>query len=281
MVGSPFSRAVRAAALLASMALVGGLIGMGWEQAIDTQAEAPDPEPLTQSEEPLKPAGPRQRSSEEEAILQRVLSHFPPYPRGSRPEVLAADYLGAKVPIAAVWLATEDSPDEVLEHYRQVLEEKGLPPIGQRYNPHAGFVGYWDPESEEVFLVSTLAQGGETLVFVSVAQVAALVEDSKFVPEWFPLPPRLEEPMALSLSLEGVKQHTASGFIPVSSLGVSADSYRALLVAQGWTVAAERQPHVNEVELDIHRDQVQGTALLKHTPMSPRVHLFLSLRERP
>lgn len=280
MQSGAFSPVARAVSMLASVALVGGLIGLGWEQALYEPSEAADLEPVALPGAAPAPGPRRERPLEEEAVLQRVLSHFPPYPRGSRPEVLAADYLGSKAPIAAVWLTTGDAPDDVLEHYRQVLEDQGLPAIGQRYNSRAGFVGYWNPESEEVFLVSTLAQGGETLVFVSTAQVAALLEDSEFVPGWFPLPARLEEPMALSLALEGTTQHTASGRIPAASLKAGIEDYLSVLEAQGWTVEAQRQSRENEVELEIRRERIQGTASLKRTPPASHVQLFLSLQER-
>jgi hypothetical protein len=281
MAKSALSLTLRVAALFASVSLVGGIIGFGWEQTVYEVPEAPGLEALRSPEDAPEPAVSVRRSPEEEAVLKRALSRFPPYPRGGRPEVLAADYLGPKAPIAVAWLTTRDSPDQVLEYYRQVLKEKGLPAIGQRYNPRAGFVGYWSPESQEVFLVSVIAQGGETLVFVSAAQVAALVQGPAFVPQWLPLPPQLEQRMALSLSLEGATQHTASGLISTSSLREGADTYRALLAEQGWSVEAERQPEVNEVELEIRREGTQGTAVLKHTPLASRVQLFVSLRERP
>lgn len=190
MPGAERSFAVRALALLFSTAVVGGLIGFTWEppghQASRERSDSPEPLPLEDS--PVPP-GRARRSPGEQAILQRVFSHFPPYPRAGRPEVLAADYQGPRAPMAVAWLSTLDSPDQVLEHYRQVLEEKGLPALGLRYNAHAGFVGYWSPDSEEVYLVSVLAQGGETLVFVSAGQPGPLLEEPELrlflpIPEW-------------------------------------------------------------------------------------------------
>jgi len=83
------------------------------------------------------------------------------------------------------------------------------------------------------------------------------------------------------VTLEGTTQHTASGLIPAPSLGAGTEGYLAVLAAQGWTVEAQRQPQANQVELDIRRERIQGTALLKHRPLAPSVHLFLSLQERP
>jgi hypothetical protein len=281
MSGLTNSPGVRASALLFSVAVVGGLIGFTWEHA----AHDPSFEPDVVSEEfpdegPFELLGERQRSPEEEASLQRALSHFPPYPRASRPEVLAVDYLGQNAPIAVAWLTTQDTPDQVLEHYRQVLKEQGLPAIGQRYNTHAGFVGYWSPESDEVFLVSVLAQGGETLMFVSSGNLTSLLEQKGLVPNWLPLPAQLEQQAFLSFAFEGVTQHTLSGVVSVRPLEEVAEAYQALLASQGWSIGAVSAGE-DELEFEVRRGQIQGTASLRRNAVEPVVHVFLSLLERP
>jgi hypothetical protein len=228
----------------------------------------------------FEPLGKPVRSPEEELALQRALSHFPPYPRASRPEVLAVDYLGPQAPISVAWLTTKDTPDQVLEHYRQLLEEKELPVVGVRYSEHAGFVGYLDTESTDVYLVSVLAQGGETLMFVSAGSLVSLLEGGGRAPEWLPLPPQLEQQASLSFTLEGATQHTLSGVVPVRLLEEVADTYRTLLSSQGWSIGAVHLGE-REMEFEVSRGQVQGTASLRRHPEAPEVHLFLSLLERP
>ena len=196
MKSSSPSPTVRVLALLLSLAAVGALLGLGLENVLH---EHPDALPSLASDEALL-MPPRQpmRSSEEEALLARTLSHFPPYPRASRPEPLVADFLGPASPIAVAWFSTPDAPNTVLEHYRQVLLEAGLPVIEQQLEAHAGYVGYWSPASEEVRLVSVLPQGEETLVFISAGQVGPLLEDPSHLPEaLLSLHPR--EPFPLSI----------------------------------------------------------------------------------
>ncbi len=280
MSGLSHSPRVRVAALLVSVAIAGGLIGFTWEHARHEATSRPDDASQEFLEtDTLELLGKPRRSIEEEAALQRALSHFPPYPRASRPEVLAVDYLGPDAPIAVAWLTTKDAPDQVLEHYRRVLKDKGLPAMGQRYNAHAGFVGYWDLESSEVFLVSVLAQGGETLLFVSSGSMTSLLEGDGPVPEWLPLPPQMEQRTSLSFALEGATQHTLSGIIPTQPLEEVADAYQALLTSQGWSIGAIHSGQ-SEREFEVRRGQIQGTALLRRQPKGPEIHLFLSLMER-
>jgi hypothetical protein len=281
MSGLRRSPMVRAPALLLLVAVVGGLIGFTWEHAThEATSESDDALEQLPAEDTFELRGEPRRSPEEEAVLQRALSHFPPYPRASRPEVLAVDYLGQNAPIAAVWLTTKDAPDQVLEHYRQVLKERELPVIGQRYNARAGFVGYWSPESGEVFLVSVLAQGGETLLFVSSGRVASLLEGDRPVPEWLPLPPQMEQRAFLSFTLEGTTQHTLSGIVPMRPLEEVADAYQALLASQGWRIGAVHSSE-REREFEVRRGQIQGTVSLRRHDAGPEIQLLLSLQEHP
>ncbi|MBN1208373.1 MAG: hypothetical protein JXB05_26165 [Myxococcaceae bacterium] len=282
MSGSGPTPAVRVSALLFSVAVVGGLLGFTWEHATyEATREGPDVEEGLRSEDALALPGRGRRSPLEEAVLQRALSHFPPYPRGNRPEVLAADYLGSGAPISVAWLSTSDSSDQVLEHYRKALAEQGLPAIGLRYNANAGFVGYWSLSSKEVYLVSTLAQQGETLVFVSAGQVGSLAEGLGRVPAWIPLPPRLEQRVGLSFTLEGTTQHMVSGVVSESSWEKVADAYRAVLVGQGWSIEATRQLAGGGAELTLRRGSIQGTVSLQRDLSASGVQLFLSFLEQP
>lgn len=272
------SLGMRTAALLFSMATVGGLIGFGWERVTYEPPREEAPEEFVSDDTLLALRGAPKRPPEEEELLRRALSHFPPYPRGSRPEVLAGDYLGPNAPISVAWLSTRDSPGQVLEHYRQQLLDAGLPVIGQRQGENAGFVGYWSPATQEVYLVSVLAQGGETLVFISAGQPGPLLESPAPVPEWIPLPSRLEQPLALTFKLEGTTQYTVSGQVRTGSLEEVASSFQSVLLQEGWSVEVVQPPEGPAAELSLHRGDVRGTAVLRREPPSRAVHLLVSLR---
>ncbi|HYO57627.1 hypothetical protein [Archangium sp.] len=277
MVGEP-RPAVRAVALLFSMAVAGGLIGFGWERL--TYEEPEDPlERVTPDDLRVQPAR-NSRSPWEETILQRALSHFPPYPRGSRPEVLAADYLGTEVPIAVVWFTTRDTPDQVLAHYNGTLLDAGLPSLGKRYSEHAGYVGYWSPASEEVHLVSVLAQGGETLVFVSSGWMEPLLEGSPKVPEWIPLPTDAEDASALVFQLEGATQYTVSARVPEGTVVEVETFFREELGKRGWSVRELHAPDGSGAELEVRRGAVFGMVMLRRQPPTSEVMISLSLTER-
>ncbi|WP_375764876.1 hypothetical protein NR798_24470 [Archangium gephyra] len=272
--------AVRAVALLFSMAVAGGLIGFAWERFAYVQPA--DPIERVTQEDMLTQPEPAQlsRSPWEAGILERALSHFPPYPHGSRPEVLAADYLGQDAPIAVVWFTTQDSPDQVLTHYSATLVDAGLPAMGHRYNENAGYVGYWSPATKEVHLVSALAQGGETTVFVSSGQMAPLLEGTPQVPQWIPMPAAAEDASALNFQLEGATQYTVSARVPESTVAQAETYFREDFEKKGWTVTELHAPDDVGAELEVRRGAVFGLVMLRRQMPSPDVMVHLSLTER-
>ncbi|HEX8440674.1 hypothetical protein [Archangium sp.] len=272
--------AVRVLSLLFSVVVVGGLIGFGSERL--TYAEPLEPLDALEQALPEEAApAPARRTAEEEALLRRALSHFPPYPRGGRPEVLAADYLGPGVPIAVAWFSTEDPPERVLTHYRDTLLAQGLPVLGDRSGENAGYVGYWSPATEEVYLVSVLAQGGETLVFVSSGQMKPLLEGPSKVPEWIPLPADAEETLALTFLMEGSLQHTVSGRVPEGTVPEVAGFFRRAFSERGWSVEEPRPTEEAMAELEVRRGGVRGRVMLRRTLPRAEVDIHLSLTERP
>ncbi len=276
--------AVRVPAVLFSVAVVGGLIGFSWERVAYRDAPADgewEPPALSGHGEASGSSRGLTRTPAEEAILKRALSHFPPYPRASRPEVLAADYLGPGVPMAVAWFSTKDTPAQVMEHYAKTLLEQGLPVIRQAHGENGGFVGYWSPATMEVRLVSVLAQGGETLVFVSAGQVQGLLNRAVSVPGWLPLPPELTEPLAISFDMEGATHHGVSGQLPEATLGAAEARYRALLGEKGWQVGATEPLEAKKgVGFEVSWENVQGRAVLLERSPRPGVELQLSLLRR-
>lgn len=269
---------VRALSLLFSAAVVGSLIGFGWGRLAEEAMPEPTESSVSEESFPMRSRG--SRSPEEEEVLERALSAFPPYPRGGRPEVLAADYLGPDAPIAVAWFPTKDAPDQVLKHYQATLLDAGLPVLGERHGEHAGYVGYWSPSTEAVHLVSVLAQDGETLVFVSSGQMAPVLEGAAKVPEWIPLPTETEEPTALTFSMEGATQYTVSGRLPRGSVLEVAEFLQHSFGEQGWSVQALHPSQELSAELEVQRGDVRGLVLVRRTPPRQEVDLYLSLTER-
>jgi hypothetical protein len=273
-------RAISIPALLFSVAVVGGLIGFGWERAVyrePVHSEEWAPPELPGHGEVGSRRGP-QRTPEEEAILQRALVHFPPYPRGSAPDVLAADYLGPGVPMAVAWFSTQDTPRQVLEHYAKVLADAGLPVIREHHGENGGYVGYWAPDSFEVRLVSVLAQGGETLVFVSSGQVKPLLEREQTVPPGVPLPPGLSKPVSMRFNMEGTTHQVVSGQLSQDTLGGAEARYRATLREQGWRAGETESVEAGGIAFDVERGETLGRAVLRE--QAPGVELRLSLLQR-
>jgi hypothetical protein len=274
-------RAVRIPALLFSVAVVGCLIGFAWER-VSYGGSAPSGE----WEPPEFPGHGEEgstrelaRTPAEEAILQRALSHFPPYPRASsRPEVLAADYLGPDTSMAVAWFSTRDTPAQVLGHYAKVLLDMGLPVVRETHGDTGGYVGYWSPDTLEVRLVSVLSQGGETLVFVSSGQVKGLLERGRGVPAWVPVPSGLTEPLAMTFNMEGSTHQVVSGKLPEDTLGGAEARYRAVLREKGWQAGATEPIQTGGIAFELERQDSRGRAVLREK--APGVELQLSLLRR-
>lgn|GEM_PF-3145755 len=273
---------IRVPALLFSVAVVGGLIGFTWEHAVyrgDGGAQEWSP-PELGTGVGEDSARDWVRTPEDEAILQRTLAHFPPYPKASRPEALAADYLGKDAPMAVAWFSTQDTPAQVLEHYTEALLARGLPVLHQRHGEKGGYVGYWSPATEEVRLVSTLAQGGETLVFVSAGQVGPLLARAAAVPDWVPVPADLQEPRTVNFHLEGASHHVVTGRLQEGSPGTAAERYRALFRERGWAVGAPEPVAPKAVGFEVLRETVSGRAVLRELAPGPGVEVQLTLLRR-
>ncbi|RKH56442.1 hypothetical protein [Corallococcus aberystwythensis] len=268
--------AFRIGSVLVTVAVAGGLIGMGLEEVryggstelerAEAAADAVEQEART-----------LRRSRQDEAILARTLSYFPPYPNGGRPEALAADYLGPDAPIAVAFFETKDSSDQVLQHYRKFLLDKGLPVVGLRFNQNAGYVGYWSPSTEEVRLMSTMRQGDTTEVFVSTARVASYLERDSQVPSWVPVPPSLKDATSLSLRMEGSTQVSVSGLVPAAALPEVEQQFREALRARGWTVSESTVSGFQESTLDVTHTGLRGQAMLRQPTAQPQVEFYLTL----
>jgi hypothetical protein len=262
------------------VASVGAIIGFAWEGAVH-QAEASRREQLQARADEDMSAGSPSRTPEEEAVLSRALPHFPPYPRAKgRPEVLAADYLGPGVPMAVAWFSTGDTPDAVLEHYQATLVEQGLPVLARRYGPNGGYVGYWSPRSGAVHLVSVLAQGGETLVFVSSGEMEPLLSGRAAVPSWLPLPEGAQSPVVLTFRMEGTTYYTVSGRIPEGVLADVGTAYAAGLRTRGWEAEDARAVGEREVGFEVGHEALRGQVLLRQGALQADVEFHLSLMER-
>ncbi|WP_338870221.1 hypothetical protein [Myxococcus stipitatus] len=277
---SSSSLVIRVPALLFSVAVVGALIGFAWEGAVygkrDISEEWSPPPSLDDAPE-AKGTG---RSPSEEVALKRALVHFPAYPRASRAELLAVDYLGPDVPIAVAWFSTQDTPEQVLSHYEKVLLDNGLPVLGQRHGVNGGWVGYWSPAKEEMRLISVLAQGGETLGFVSAGQVGPLLKRAASVPPWMPLPPELREPVTLSFNMEGASHHVVAGKLQEGTPSEVGARYRELLTQKGWEVGAVESVDVGGVAFEVMRGTTLGRATVRSRLPEAGVEVQLSLLQR-
>jgi hypothetical protein len=277
--------AFRTAAVLFSVAVVGVLMGIAWEDVTygKTESALDQMEARAAAQEAKEDSKDDafRRSKREEAILSRSLTYFPPYPNAGRPEALAADYLGPDVPIAVSFFTTKDSSDQVLDHYRKVILEQGLPVIGVRFSENTGYVGYWEPDTEEIRLVSTMQQGGETMAFVSAGQVGNMLQrHAAQIPAWAPVPPSLQSASSMTLNMEGMQSTMVTGRVTAESVEDAERDYRSTLRLTGWAAEDGSSPGFQQREFVVSHKGMRGQVTMKQVT-GGEVEFHLSLMQKP
>lgn len=271
---------VRVGLLFFSVSVVGALIGFGWEARLSEQEAARLDSLMT--EDTHARAAPAVRHSgpspEEQAIIQRATQGLPPY-KDAVPQALAADFLDANSPIAVAWFITPDAPWAVLDFYQGALMDAGLPPVQHRYNANAGYVGYVLPRTKKIHTVSVLAQGGETMVFVSAGQVESFIENQGQLPPGVPLPPDTREPMTLAFREEGrVRYSVMAQLAPEQVNGLRA-FYQQALEPQGWSLEDSGQESSQEPQFSFRRGGSRLSAMAQREGAGARLVLTLEHQE--
>jgi hypothetical protein len=268
----------RAGLLLFSVAVVGVLIGLGLESSlyggevdlVELPTGAADDIPQS----PRWYSGP---SPEERAIILRATAGLPPY-KDAVPQALAADFLDPGSRIAAAWFMTRDTPEQVLGYYRGTLLDAGLPIVQHRYGENAGYVGYMTPHTEEMHMVSALAQGGETAVFISAGQVGSFVEHQGQVPQGLPLPRGVRKPMVLTFRQEGRVRYSVVAELEEGQVVELKDFFRRAFEAQGWKIDDVSERGTQEMQLMVSRGGSRATAMAQRQGVG--VRLYLSLEQQ-
>lgn len=271
----------RAGLLLFSVAAVGALIGTAWEERVyNTEGAELMEIPMGAADErlpsPKSYSGP---SLEERAIIQRATGGLPPY-KDAVPEALAADFLDPGSRIAAAYFMTKDTPDQVLGFYQGTLLDAGIPIVQHRYNENAGYVGYMVPHTQVMHMVSALAQGGETTVFVSSGQVASFVENQgQQMPAGLPVPAGAGKPVVLTFRQEGRVRYSIMVDVKEGQAPVLVDFYRESFESQGWKLESISEQNPLQMQLMVSREGNRATAMAQQHGRGVRLYLTLDQRE--
>ncbi|WP_224364601.1 hypothetical protein [Hyalangium versicolor] len=267
--------------MLFSVAAVGALIGTGLESGFSEDEETPLVELPTGAgdEIPSSPKWYSGPSPEERAITLRATAGLPPY-KNAVPEALAADFLDPNSRIAAAYFTTPDRPDEVLNYYQGALLDAGLPIVQHRYNENSGYVGYMTPHTKEMHMVSALAQGGETTVFVSSGQVVSFVENQgQQVPQGLPLPPGASKPVVLTFHQEGRIRYSVMAEMQAGKVQEVAAFYRRAFEAQGWKIESMSDQNPLQQDLMASRGGSRATAMASQQGAGVRLYVTLDQQE--
>jgi hypothetical protein len=266
----------RAGLLLFSVAGVGALIGLAWEGQVHEREEARLEEMMSHAAQELnassRPAG---LTEGERRTVQRATQGLPPY-KDAVPQALASDFLGPNAPMAAAWFMTDDAPQEVLDFYQGTLLDAGLPIYRHSYNANAGYVGFMEPDTQEMHTVSVLLQGGRTAVFVSSGTVAHLLDNPVPLPPWLSLPPGAGTPLVLSFREEGRVRYVISAELAPEAVNTLAPFYRGALEPQGWVLDGQVP---REDQLSFRRGSSRLDAAVQREGAAARLYLTLEQQE--
>ncbi|MDC0711807.1 hypothetical protein POL68_25280 [Stigmatella sp. ncwal1] len=271
---SPLSRA---GLLLFSVAVVGALIGFAWEGEVHDREAARLEAVMTRATDEQNASSLRAPglSEAERNTIQRATQGLPPY-KDAVPQALASDFLGPNAPMAAAWFVTEDPPQEVLDFYQGTLLDAGLPTYRYSYNANAGYVGYMEPDTEEMHTVSVLLQGEQTAVFVSAGKVANLVDNPAPMPSGVTLPPGAGKPMVLSFRQEGRTRYVITAELAPEHADGLVPFYRGALEPQGWVVD-DGVPGSSQVSF--RRGTSRFDVAVQREGAAARLHLTLEQQE--
>jgi hypothetical protein len=212
-------------------------------------------------------------------VVQRATAQLPPY-QDAVPQALEADYLGPSSRIAVAWFMTRDTVDQVLGFYRQELLEAGLPVLAHRYNANSGYVGHVDPATKETHLVSVLAQGGQTWVFVSSGEASSLLKDQEQLPEELPMPVGAREPVVLAFRQEGHVRYSVQAEVPQGRAEELAAFYRTAFGAQGWTMESGEEQEAGGMHMLASRGRDRISSLVQPRDGGAQLLLTLDKQER-
>jgi len=266
---------LRVGLLLLTVAVVGGLIGFGWELGLHEDEASPEESSMEAGPLPEPFDGQAKASEFARGIVQRATEGLPPY-KDAVPQALAADYLDPGSRIAAAWFMTPDSPEAVLGFYEQKLAEAGLPVVKHRYNSNAGYVGYMEPHTEQLHMVSVLAQGEETAVFVSSGQVAPFLESQGGqVPADLPMPTNVQRPVVLTFQEEGRTRYSVMADVLEAGVEELAAFYRESFAKRGWTLEGLAQDEADATQLIARRGALRATATVQRQGLGVRLYLTL------
>lgn len=253
---SPQRAWVRIALGMFSIAVVGALIGLGVEEATYHRAAELDEGAFAQPTLARSEPSPAER-----ALVRRATEGLPPY-KDAVPQPLAADYLGENAPIAAAWFRTRDPAEAVLSFYQGAFADAGIPMVGERTGPSSGYVGYLNPRTREVHLITAITEGGETMVFPSVGNVQGLKGSGSTFPEGVPHPKDARAPTVLTFHREGQVEVSVMSTVGAETLRQLVDFYRQAFPAQGWSVDAVHEQG-DEATLEASRGASKITTLLR------------------
>jgi hypothetical protein len=236
------------AGLLGGAAVLGVLVGL-------TASYLRVPEPGTELDvaaeaaERAVPSGAATESSDNMAADPDLLANIPSYPRRvTEPRRIATNGQMLGAPYSLAWFHTDDSIDEVMQHYQAEIGKTGVLMTSHVYSPTLAYVG-WMPKFSQrledggrvaapMYLVGLTKQVGKTLVMMSKTFPEAMAAGASSLPDGVVLPPAAKDPSVIDVSGEvggGARKAIYAQVTDATVADVEA-FYRKHMAATGWKV---------------------------------------------
>ena len=267
--------ALRVIVILGSVAILGLFLGWMLERmfygAIVHEDEAELPVLDTLAAAPSNASGPTEWEID---TIRRAVEGLPRYP-GAVPQALAADYLGANAPIAVAWFTTKDSPDRVLEYYRDAFVDAGIPSNHARASENGGYVGYMVPTTGFMRVITALAQGGQTVVFASNGNVIPALERSGEVPADLPHPPAATDTLVMNLNQEQFGDVSVVATVEGADLEEWVKFYSDGFAERGWKIERVLRPNAREAHLEAVREGRHALTLIRRSDRAQQIEILV------
>ncbi len=254
---------VRWVVALGAMAVCGLLAGYLLERGVASYAHTkPPPRPtLALPAAPLPAAAANQPLAPPSADAPTDDGLLPLYP-GAQPLPSDAEVSAQGRPLALRTLATVDAPAAVLDFYEKALVENGLPAVGHRFGPDAGYVGFLDPKTYLMHNASVMRLGSQTLITLSSTDPEEMLSTTEAAPASVPSPPGAKGNLVLRFTQQGAAHLSLFTTVPDQSAAAVAEFYRRGLAERGWQVQLESGAD-GSVQLEAIRPRESATAVLR------------------
>lgn len=212
--------------------------------------------------------------------LGSPLEGLPDYP-GADVQPLGRAFKAQGEPMNVAWFETPDSVDQVLTFYGQAIAVRGHFVVRHRFHANHGYVGWFEPLSKRLHLVTVVRNQQKSLVFPSVSTPGRLLERKQTaVPAWLPEVPGTQPPLVFDFEEGANARRSTFTTIDGQSPEAVAKTYQSTLEARGYQVTPGADAEGGAVRLEATKQGSSASVVLKRGE-GAKVLVYVSLVGSP